>query len=121
MLDNQKFIAARARLHALCDNLPSFVYERHVHDYNGVLKEIEESTEYDLSAFKISEDRLEHPIVSVVRRSYSGRPGSVTRGKEKKCDDAYFANQVRARQTGPSASTDTKVERTSNRHSFARR
>jgi hypothetical protein len=96
MLDNQKFIAARARLHALCDNLPSFVYERHVHDYNGVLKEIEESTEYDLSAFKISEDRLEHPIVSVVRRSYSGRPGSVTRGKEKKCDDAYFANQVRA-------------------------
>jgi hypothetical protein len=94
MAHDPKFIAARARLNALCENLPSFVSEQHVKDYHDILNEIEKSSEYDLSSFSIPQQKLDYPVVGAVRGSYSGRPGRVIHGTKKQCDTQFFTTQV---------------------------
>jgi len=94
MPDNHKFIAARIRLNALCDNPPSFPSEKDVADYHSILKEIESNSPYDLSAFTIPDDQLARKVTSSVPRSYSGRPGRIFYSSDKRVDRDFFTRQV---------------------------
>jgi hypothetical protein len=94
MADNQQFIAARIRLNALSENLPSFPSEKHVADYHSILKDIQASSTYDLSAFTIPDDQVDRKVVGARPASFSGRPGSKIYSTDKRCDHDYFARQV---------------------------
>jgi hypothetical protein len=94
MADNPQFVAARIRLNALCEQLPSFPSENDVSDYHSILKDIESSSSYDLSAFRIPDDQVARQAIGAVRRSFSGQPGRTIYSSEKRCDRKYFVRQA---------------------------
>jgi hypothetical protein len=95
MADTPQFVAARIRLNALCERLPSFPNERDVFDYHSLVKDIESNSTYDLSTFKIPGDKLDYKVVGSTPRSYSGAGGRrLTYSSNKRCDHDYFARQV---------------------------
>src|ERR1700674_36093 len=96
MVSDPKFIAARARLNALSNHLPSFVYEQNVADYHEILNALEESSGSDLSSFRIPPQKMVYPVTGAVRGSYGGGHGRVIHGSKKQCDHDYFAAQIMA-------------------------
>lgn len=82
------------KLEQFLEDAPSWVYERDVAEYHGILDEIE-ADGITMVAFRIPESRMEFPAIGAQRAAYNGAPGRVIYGDKKQCDQRYFLRQVK--------------------------
>jgi hypothetical protein len=66
-------------LQSLRQNIPNFsdVEKKWVDDFHSILNTVEKETGSDLSAFRVQQSELHHPVASVTRGSRRGGPGQV--------------------------------------------
>jgi len=84
-------------LKSLKENLPEWpqVAPKWVDDFHAILDAVEEETDVDLSAFRVPEGDVYHPVVSVRRASRHG-PGQVRRSSKTAIDRTRLLHKVDA-------------------------
>jgi hypothetical protein len=93
-MDQKALDQALARFEGFRNNLPVTISESCVREYHSILDAITDATKENLEGFKIGDNQLEHKLLAARRRSFSGRPGRVTRSPEKSCDPHRFQSQI---------------------------
>lgn len=97
MSNEQKWKLAWSKLDALKSNPPSEFDDGHAREYHEALGLLRESSGEDVTPFEIPADKLKPYIISVQRRGYSGRGGSVQYHPTKRvCDRNFFMRQLEA-------------------------
>jgi hypothetical protein len=96
-MDQKALDQALARFEGFRNNLPVTISENQVKEYHSIVDAIGLATgETQLHIFKIGDHELEHKVIGRRGMSFSGRPGSVKRSQDKRCDSNRFQSQVDA-------------------------
>lgn len=96
-LARQRLAQALARFEAFREHIPPSVDDACVKEYHQIVDDIALATgEGQLHVFKIGEDELQRKIMSVRRRSFSGRGGGAHSSDKRYVESARFQRQVGA-------------------------
>lgn len=96
-MDQKTLDQALARFEGFRNNLPVTISESVVKEYHSIVDAIDLATgEMQLHIFKIGDHELVHKVIGRRGMSFSGRPGSVKRSQDKRCDSQRFQSQIDA-------------------------
>jgi len=90
MRDEKQWALADAQFKALRTNIPNYVNEDLVNEYNAIVTLFESATDESLTAFRIPPSKVAPRMTSF----QMGNPKSATYSKVKFCDTTYFKRQV---------------------------
>jgi hypothetical protein len=96
MVDPKTFKMAAFRLEALRRDIPEDITEDHVVEYHRLLRELQEASGEDLSAFRISDNEVQKRLVRSLVTFLGAPPPPPIYTEKKHCDRNLFSRQVEA-------------------------
>jgi len=94
-MDRRSLDLHLARFEALKTNIPSFIKEDFVAEYNSLVDDLGKATGEDFAMFRVVSDEVKHKSVGSRPRSYTGRTGQqAIYSKDKYCDDDLFNRRI---------------------------
>jgi hypothetical protein len=97
MMDKKALDLQLGRFEALKNNIPSFIKEELVDEYNSLVDALSRATGEDLTSFRILPNEVKPKLVSSRPRAYSGRyDRQRIYSKDKYCDDDLFNRRIQS-------------------------
>lgn len=95
MSDDRKWHVAWARFDAFRNNIPPWLEEKVILEFNGIVKALQEASGEDLSEFMVPDSELK-PKVTSFSFATRRRPGVTNYSDKRYCDDHYLRRQIDA-------------------------
>jgi hypothetical protein len=96
-MDQKTLDLQLGRFEAMKNNIPPFIRQEFVNEYNDLVDALSRATSEDLTSFRVQPHEMKHKVIGTRRAPYGGRGGGMTMySADKYCDDDLFNRRIQS-------------------------